>query len=318
LLEARVSTAVSLILLRAAHAETDSRKHAEADNHMLVKSSAVCHSLLRHHSDAASSSAKASSAAAAAADDRAAGSAPAPLIVRGGPRKSSKNLSSKHSGGENDDDGDGGGSSGGGRPTGSPTGSSGTTEHFDLHVVHQMYSDQTMAFLSQSTEVPNFNKAKLAAPVKKFDLAAAALSVRLESMREKGLDPDSDPVVKAALDRKRAKEAEETVAAEAAARAALFLASTASGNGSGNGEGDDGGGSGAGTEKDEEATGGLNGKRMDKLRSDALFNYPVFAAGRVFTDSLMDLLMAQAYFNPTEVSFWEALLGIEDFDKVFN
>jgi hypothetical protein len=315
LLEARVSTAVSLILLRAAHAETDSRKHAEADNHMLVKSSAVCHSLLRHHSDAASSSAKASSAAAAAADDRAAGSAPAPLIVRGGPRKSSKNLSSKHSGGENGGDGDGGGSS----PTGSPTGSSGTTEHFDLHVVHQMYSDQTMAFLSQSTEVPNFNKAKLAAPVKKFDLAAAALSVRLESMREKGLDPDSDPVVKAALDRKRAKEAEETAAAEAAARAALFLAaSTASGNGSGNGEGDDGGGSGAGTEKDEEATGGLNGKRMDKLRSDALFNYPVFAAGRVFTDSLMDLLMAQAYFNPTEVSFWEALLGIEDFDKVFN
>jgi len=30
----------------------------------------------------------------------------------------------------------------------------------------------------------------------------------------------------------------------------------------------------------------------------------------------MELLLAQAYFNPTEISFWEALLGIEDFDKV--
>jgi len=157
-----------------------------------------------------------------------------------------------------------------------------------------MYSDQTIAFLSQSTEVPNFRKAKLAAPVSKFALAASQLYEREQSSSPEGKSdsvPGTIPL-----------EASESVGE-----------GSMSGSDVDFGDDDD-----DGNEAVDQATGGLNGKRMDRLRSDALFNYPVFAAGRVYTDSLMELLMAQAYFNPTEISFWEALLGIEDFDKVFN
>jgi hypothetical protein len=59
----------------------------------------------------------------------------------------------------------------------------------------------------------------------------------------------------------------------------------------------------------------ITSKRLAKLYDDALFNYPVFAAGRVYADSLMELLMAQAYFNPNEIAFWEAMLGVGEIDR---
>lgn len=59
----------------------------------------------------------------------------------------------------------------------------------------------------------------------------------------------------------------------------------------------------------------ITSKRLAKLYDDALFNFPVFAAGRVYADSLLELLMAQAYFNPNEITFWEAMLGIDEIDR---
>lgn len=49
---------------------------------------------------------------------------------------------------------------------------------------------------------------------------------------------------------------------------------------------------------------------MKSLTDQKIFLHQTFAAGRVFTNSLLDLLMAQAYFSPSEILFWEALVGI--------
>lgn len=265
-----MSAAVSLIMMRGGNAETEMWQRGEADNHMMVKASAVCHALLQHHAV----SEKSSSSAESSFEDAHSGDANSPQSnLRRGSRRSVASLQCF-------------------KRRGSSSSGDGTAEYFDLHVVHQMYSDQTIAFLSQSTEVPNFRKAKLAAPVSKFALAAAEL---YERKKTSSSDDNNDDGSSAAVPLEASESASE---------------GSMSGNEVDYGDDDDG------DEEVNEATGGLNGKRMDRLRSDALFNYPVFAAGRVYTESLMELLLAQAYFNPTEISFWEALLGIEDFDKV--
>jgi len=55
----------------------------------------------------------------------------------------------------------------------------------------------------------------------------------------------------------------------------------------------------------------LTSMRMQALSDDSLFAWPSYAAGRVFSETMIELLMAQGYFSPLEIRFWETLIGVQ-------
>lgn len=306
LLEARVECAVSLIMLRSSAAESDFAKYDEADNRMLVKSSMVYHSLVNQvkaavkniEQEALLQAEQANAAVGAATGTSPGGSSGQMKGKVKGPRMSLF---------------------GGGEATATATGSE-VSGHFDLHLVHQMYTDHSLAFLSQSTEVPNFDEAKTTAggtANHRISFMSAMRTMRREQMIEEGLDPVT-PENAAALNRVTSTHlaALGQYHGSGSNLGASFDAPALFGR-QGRSQNEDGlQGAGALDDEDDAHEHGAtpSGKRMDRLRSDALFSFPVFAAGRVHTESMMELLMAQAYFNPSEIKFWEALLGIDDQD----
>jgi hypothetical protein len=164
-------------------------------------------------------------------------------------------------------------------------------KHFDLHVVHQLFDDMAVGFLGQSTEVPKFDRgtAMLRRKNNKFKLGLKKYSGEGASFEDENNEkaPNLQPKMKISefgsfqllddVDVEKRQNVEE--------------------------------------DGDEFFGRNITSKRLSKLYDDALFNYPIFAAGRVFADSLMELLMAQAYFNPNEICFWEAMLGIDEIDR---
>jgi hypothetical protein len=192
--------------------------------------------------------------------------------------------------------------------------------HFDLHTVHQMFSDKNLGFLSQSTEVPHLSQKELTVD-EPFNLLTALLDLKRkksieESKREEISEasavparprrpsdvgnsppvqqrttPDPRPPTRTATaqqqqqQKQQEKQQQQQVVEEEE------------------------------EEEEEEHVVNLTSASVAKLVNDDLFNFPVFAAGRVYTDSMMELLMAQAYFNPSEINFWEALFGIGDHDE---
>mmetsp|Transcript_30820 Transcript_30820/g.39708 ORF Transcript_30820/g.39708 Transcript_30820/m.39708 type:complete len:1001 (+) Transcript_30820:154-3156(+) len=299
--EARVGNAVAIIVCRANKDAQTFKSVQTADNHMMVKSSMICQGLVHHYRSAtaaASITNDASTSASILKNSRMSvlnlkpnitnhkAEEPPLLSKRGrGPRMSICNSISE-------------------------TGLGGSVEglsmdglevkHFDLHVVHQLFEDIAVSFLGQSTEVPKFDRGNMSSIRKqkrnnsKWELGAGLKKYsgnHEDEENKSSFEDDDDTPPK--LPHKISEFGSFQLLDDVDVEKKTVIEE----------EGDDFFGK------------NITSKRLAKLYDDALFNYPIFAAGRVFADSLMELLMAQAYFNPNEICFWEAMLGIDEIDR---